>query len=128
MAESTGTFVAYVYRTGRSRVVYLDHSGDHRMLNVAENMCAGSEWDEALVYHEQEPPMPPKETGLYRLELPWRDAVAPTAEEKADPDYDSGDDETQDGEICCVFTESPKWTMVFDPSACRGATTEEPTR
>lgn len=59
--------------------------------------------------------MPPKELGLWEMELPWRHAVAPSDEERADPNYDCCDDETLHGEICCIFFAKPTWIKRFSP-------------
>ena len=105
-----GVLTALVYRTRRG-IVYLSHEGAHDALELCESVCEGGDWEEAAIYTDDDPPMPPDEVGLWQLRLPWRDAVPPTAEEKADEDYDDGDDETEGGEIACLYS-LPEWTKL----------------
>jgi hypothetical protein len=121
--ESTGVLVVHVYRAGKNYCVYLDQRGAHPNLELAANMSPGGDWCEAMIYHEQEPPYPPDAVGLYELTMPWREPIVPTDEEKADPDYESSDDESHDGEICCLF-EPPSWRLVFPAGRVPSATPE----
>ncbi len=93
--QETGTLVAHVLRDSGA-AIYLDHDGAPEELELDSNVSPGGDWEEANVYFEDGPPMPPKEDGYYRLILPWRRV---TSNER----LESGDD------LCCRYTAKPIW-------------------
>lgn len=105
-AAAPSALVAHVYRNG-PRCVYLDSEGGHPLLEVEAVVSPGGDWDEAQVLHEEVPPQPPNEDGLWEMRWPWREA-------NHRPDDASPDDETEydDEEYCCFYIDKPQWTLL----------------
>jgi hypothetical protein len=98
--QERGTLWALVWRCNDNLVLYLDSGNEPPNLELDANLFGGGDWEDANVYHEDEPPMPPQGCGLWRMELKWRTL---TDEER----------EEMGSELSCLYDGPPIWMRVY---------------
>lgn len=107
-AAARGVLVCHVYRKG-PWCAYLSHAGAHEALELDAIVSCGGDWEEANVIHEDGPPMPPRENGLWEMRMPWRPAKHVPADR---PPTEGDEDLYDDDELCCIYTAKPTWTLL----------------
>jgi len=106
--DEQGVLTALVYRVGLSvqgDAIALDISGDPPELCPWDgDSQRGGDWDGVRILHEDSPPYPPNEIGLWQMTWPWHRLTPAERAERGE-------------ELCCIYEGKPTWTRMFPARA-----------